>query len=57
MFNGVADEFVFSIEVQLAHDVAHMVLHGFGRNKQLLADVLIRVPTWYELQYFAFPIG
>ena len=39
----VADELLLPVEVELAQDVAHVVLDGLLGDEQLLADLLVRV--------------
>ena len=43
MFDGVPDQLLLPVEVQLLQDVADMVLDGLRRDEQSFADVFVRV--------------
>jgi len=54
VLDGEANELVPAVELELAQDVADVVLDGLLRDVELGADLLVGVPPSHELEDFAF---
>ena len=57
VFECVADQFLLPVEVELAQDVADVVLHRLRRDVQLLADLPVGVAPGHVLEDLALPLG
>src|SRR5690625_3851600 len=57
MFDGVTHQLLPTVEVKLVEDVADMVLDGFRRDVQHLADLLVGIATSDVLEHLSFPFG
>jgi hypothetical protein len=57
VFEGVADELLLAVQVQLPEDVADVVLHCLLGDVELVGDLPVAVAPRHELQHLTLAFG